>query len=188
MSLLWQFRCHTGALSVTCHPSEVTFPSLSVHALVMKTVTCLNRDIVCGRPFALWGQKIKGLDWVASFKSRLVLPFWNRHTQVVLEKRRLNGCSSSWLALTTVVYSMAYLWHDGVVVSTSESCAYLLLFYFTGFFFQSFLVLCDDYADHISFWHTHAHMFNSPFSGTTWVSRYEKGKTNLDFADATDSE
>jgi len=32
---------------------------------------------------------------LASFKSRLVLPFWYRLTQVVLEKRPLNGCSSS---------------------------------------------------------------------------------------------
>jgi len=32
---------------------------------------------------------------LASFKSRLVLPFWHRLTQVVQEKRLLNGCSSS---------------------------------------------------------------------------------------------
>jgi len=32
---------------------------------------------------------------LASFKSRLVLPFRFRLTQVVLEKRPLNGCSSS---------------------------------------------------------------------------------------------
>ena len=32
---------------------------------------------------------------LASFKSRLVLPFWYQLTQVVLEKRPLNGCSSS---------------------------------------------------------------------------------------------
>ena len=30
---------------------------------------------------------------LASFKSRLVLPFWYRLTQIVLEKRPLNGCS-----------------------------------------------------------------------------------------------
>ena len=32
---------------------------------------------------------------VASFKSRMILPFWYRLTQVVLEKRPFNGCSSS---------------------------------------------------------------------------------------------
>ena len=32
---------------------------------------------------------------IVSFQSRLVLPFWYRLTQVVLEKRPLNGCNSS---------------------------------------------------------------------------------------------
>ena len=36
--------------------------------------------------------------------------------------------------------------------------------------------------------HTHTHPFNGPLSGTTWVSRYQKGKTNLDFTEARDSE
>ena len=31
---------------------------------------------------------------------------------------------------------------------------------------------------------THTHPFNGPFSGTTRVSRYQKGKTNLDFTEA----
>jgi len=31
-------------------------------------------------------------------------------------------------------------------------------------------------------------MFSGPFSGTTWVSQYQKGKTNLDFNEARDSE
>jgi len=41
---------------------------------------------------------------------------------------------------------------------------------------------------------THTHLmalhpgFNGPSSGTTHVSRYQKGKTNLDFTEATDSE
>jgi len=35
---------------------------------------------------------------------------------------------------------------------------------------------------------THTHLFNGPFSRTTQVSRYEKGKTNWDFTDARDSE
>ena len=35
---------------------------------------------------------------------------------------------------------------------------------------------------------THTHSFNGPFSGTTWVSRYQKGKTSPDFTEARDSE
>ena len=35
---------------------------------------------------------------------------------------------------------------------------------------------------------THTHPFNGPFSETTQVSRYQKGKTNLDFTEARDSE
>jgi len=31
-------------------------------------------------------------------------------------------------------------------------------------------------------------MFNGLFSWTTWVSRYQKGKTNLDFTEARDIE
>jgi len=34
----------------------------------------------------------------------------------------------------------------------------------------------------------HTHPFNGPFSVTTRVSRYQKGKTNQDFAEARDSE
>jgi len=35
---------------------------------------------------------------------------------------------------------------------------------------------------------TRTHLFNGPFSGTTQVSRYQKGKTSLDFNEAGDSE
>ena len=36
--------------------------------------------------------------------------------------------------------------------------------------------------------HTHAHPFNGHMSGTTRVSWYQKGKTNLDFTEAGDNE
>ena len=36
--------------------------------------------------------------------------------------------------------------------------------------------------------HTHTQPFNGPFSGTTRVGRYQKGKTNLDLTEARDSE
>ena len=35
---------------------------------------------------------------------------------------------------------------------------------------------------------THTHPFNGPLSGTIWVSWYQKGKTNQDFIETTDSE
>ena len=34
----------------------------------------------------------------------------------------------------------------------------------------------------------HTHPFNGPLSGTTRVSRYQKGNTNLDFSEARDGE
>ena len=34
---------------------------------------------------------------------------------------------------------------------------------------------------------THTHLLNGRFSGTTQVSQYQKGKTNLDFTEAGDS-
>jgi len=36
--------------------------------------------------------------------------------------------------------------------------------------------------------HTHRHPFNGPFSGLPRWARYQKGKTNLDFTEARDSE
>ena len=36
--------------------------------------------------------------------------------------------------------------------------------------------------------HTHTHPFNGPMSGTTQVSRYQNGKTSLDFTETRDSE
>jgi len=37
-------------------------------------------------------------------------------------------------------------------------------------------------------YNTHTHLLNGPFSRTTRVSQYQKGKTNLDFTEARDSE
>ena len=44
-----------------------------------------------------------------------------------------------------------------------------------------------DYFDN-NYHNTDTHPFNGPFSGNTQVSRYQKGKTNLDFTEARDSE
>ena len=47
---------------------------------------------------------------------------------------------------------------------------------------QCRLIICHKFL-----W-IHTHPFNGPFSGTTQVSRYQKGKTNLDFTEARDGE
>jgi len=43
-------------------------------------------------------------------------------------------------------------------------------------------------GESVEFIAVHTHPFNGPFSGTTRVSRYQKGKTNLEFTEARDSE
>jgi len=48
-----------------------------------------------------------------------------------------------------------------------------------------YALLCDAYSKPNA---THTHPFNGPFSGTTQVSRYQKGKSKLNFTEARDSE
>ena len=47
-------------------------------------------------------------------------------------------------------------------------------------------LFCEFACDLSSLWRVKP--FNGPYSGTTQVSRYQKGKTNLDFTEARDSE
>ena len=54
---------------------------------------CCNTD--CLHVVQLMPLHPKTPSSLDSFKFRLVLPFWYRLTQVVLENRPLNGCSSS---------------------------------------------------------------------------------------------
>jgi len=47
----------------------------------------------------------------------------------------------------------------------------------------------DEVRVYYRYTHTHTHrMLNGPFSGTTQLSRYQKGKTSLDFTEARNSE
>jgi len=45
-----------------------------------------------------------------------------------------------------------------------------------------------NHTTHVLGHYTHTHSFNGPFSGTTQVSWYQKGKSNLDFTGERDSE
>jgi len=58
-------------------------------------ITCLERGADCLPMVQLMPRHSKTPSSLASFKSRLVLPFWYWLNQVILEKRPLNGCSSS---------------------------------------------------------------------------------------------
>jgi len=51
---------------------------------------------------------------------------------------------------------------------------------------RSARLLRDQFTQIHTHTHTHTHRFNGPLSGTTRVSRYQKGKTNLDFTEARD--
>jgi len=57
-------------------------------------VICLERGADCLHMVQLMPLHPKTPPSLASFKSRLVLPFWYQLTHVVLEKRLLNWCSS----------------------------------------------------------------------------------------------
>jgi len=54
-------------------------------------VICLERGADCLYMVHQMPLHPKAPSSLASFKSRLILPFWYQLTQVVLEKRPLNG-------------------------------------------------------------------------------------------------
>ena len=66
-------------------------------------IVCLKRGADCLHMVQLMPLYPKTPSSLASFKYRLVLPFWYRPTQVALEKRPLNGCCSSSLVVVVVV-------------------------------------------------------------------------------------
>ena len=75
---------------------------------------------------------------------------------------------------------------SGSMYRSSLIFSHFLLFFSVNTCFIELTVKAYLY---VIFWDkTHTHPFNGPFSGTTWVSRYQKGKTNLDFTEARDSE
>ena len=74
------------------------------------------------------------------------------------------------------------------VVHFSLDVFYIINFMF--FFYISFHVACASVICALKYLltYTHTHPFNGPLSGTTQVSQYQKGKTNLDFPEVRDSE
>ena len=60
-------------------------------------VICLEQGAECLHMVQLMPLHPQTPSFLASFKSTLVLPFRYWLTQVVLEKRLLNGCNSSYV-------------------------------------------------------------------------------------------
>ena len=76
----------------------VTLPNIHRFQIFLLTHSAIiSRLFACGLADATVSQNpdINVSQGSASFKSRLVLPFCYGLTEVVLEKRPLNGCSSS---------------------------------------------------------------------------------------------
>jgi len=78
-------------------------------------VMCLERSSDCLHTVQLMLLHLQTPSSLASFKFRLVSPFWYRLTQVVLEKRPLNGRSSS-----SVVYISLFHFAFGMKMSPME--------------------------------------------------------------------
>ena len=68
--------------------------SVKIECWGVGVVICLERGADCLHMLQLMPLHPITASSLASFKSRLVLPFWYWLTQVVQEKRPLNGCSS----------------------------------------------------------------------------------------------
>jgi len=144
-------------------------------------VICSERDAGCLhnsrlRMVQLMPLHLQTPSSLASFKFRLVFPFWYQLTQVVHEKRPLNRCSSSsfdlyWL-IVRFISSQKMLQKNSNDNRTRAARLEKL----------TWLTYNENKSRK-----THTHPFNGPFSRTTRVSRYQKGNTNLDFTEARDS-
>ena len=83
------------------------------------------------------------------------------------------GCTLFWQVAIFLIKMLA------ILISTSRPCGMMYTVAVLAFLMWS-LITYDT--------HTHTQPFNGPFSRTIWVSRYQKGKTNLDFSEARDGE
>jgi len=83
-----------GTCTASLRPSVLWHCWFGVRKNTRPVVICLQQGADCLHMVQLMPLHPKTQSSLASFNSRLVLPFWYRLTQVVLKKRLLNGCSS----------------------------------------------------------------------------------------------
>ena len=84
-------------------------------------VICLERGADCLHMVQLMPLHPKTPSSLASFKSRLVLPFWYQLTQVVVEKRPLNGYSSG-VVVAVYVPRHRRVWCNVMVCDGTAKC------------------------------------------------------------------
>ena len=125
---------------------------------------------------------------LASVKSRLVLPFWYRLTRVVPEKGLLNGRVCEWMNVACAGdwQLSAYMDSWGQKVQVRVGISIRMCESRHGSAYRYNYIFRVNLATGRRY--THTHTLDGPFSGCTQVSRYQKGKTNLDFTEARDSE
>jgi len=131
-----------------------------------------------------WGKRWWGLGmaaaWVGPHAKNLHLaPDRWPHQHLVTQFLQV-GCSS-WRSAYSVIALMAIYYQDLIPYNLIPCSLYLCFWIALHCIALRCVVL-------LTAGNTHTHPFNGPFSGTTQVSRYQKGKTNLDFTEATDSE
>ena len=111
--ILFHVRCYAfSALTLLVGRQEGIRP-VKIDWWGVAVVIYMEQSADCLHMVQLMPLHPKTLSSVASFKSRLFLPFWYRLTRVVLEKRLLNKCSNSYFMLDvqTALVSLLLLTH-----------------------------------------------------------------------------
>jgi len=92
----------------------------------------------------------------------------------------------------TGVYHILNVVHNGTTPIVTNTALYCLIFSHCNSIYCKGLVITTEICCNFLFvmWSAHLtyiHPLNGPLSGTTQVSRYQKGKSSLDFTGARDS-
>ena len=91
--VLWHYWLDWLSIMKSIRPVKIQWWGIGVVICRERGADCLQLDPLPDTSLSL-----------APVKSRLVLPFWYRLTQVVLEKRPLNGCSSVVVVYVYAIY------------------------------------------------------------------------------------
>ena len=144
--MLW--HCWLG-ISKSIRPVKIGWCGVGVVIFLERGADCLHMVQL----MLLHPQTPSSL---ALFKSRLVLPFWYRLVHVVLEKRPLNGCSSSSVVLCRSISAVGH--RLSMITDSQRSLRVISKWFLSLFSFLQFLHrLC-------------LHFFTDPNYGLTFTT------------------